>query len=124
MGEMDFISILNEIKNEEYTYRDIEKIKQENGQVFYTGPDIIKPAYDYTLAFFIYIKFKSIVDLCSVEQEKDIEQILKDSNHIKATKALAIWNELKYQYPYFNKLLALLNKYDFSSFQNEENERY
>lgn len=123
MGEIDFISILNEIKNEEYTYRDIEKIKQENGQVFYTGPDIIKPTYDYTLAFFIYIKFKSIVDLCSVEQEKDIEQILKDSNHIKATKALAIWNELKYQYPYFNKLLALLNKYDFSSFQNEENEK-
>ena len=45
MGEMDFISFLNEIKNEEYTYRDIEKVERENGQVFYTGPDIIKPAY-------------------------------------------------------------------------------
>ena len=123
MGEIDFISILNEIKNEEYTYRDIEKIKQENGQVFYTGPDIIKPAYDYTLAFFIYIKFKSIVDLCGAEQEKDIEQRLKNSNHIKATKALAIWNELKNKYPYLNKLIALLNKYDFSSFQDEDNEK-
>ena len=92
MGEMDFTSILNEIKNEEYTYRDIKKVECEDGQVFYTGPDIIKPAYDYTLAFFIYIKFKSIIDLCDIEQEKDIEQILKGSNHIKATKALAIWN--------------------------------
>ena len=123
MKQMDFLSILNEIKEEEYSYRDITAERRENGQVFYTGPDIIKPEYDLYVIFLIYIKFETIINFENIQREEDIKQNLQESHHEKASYALEIWEQLEGKYPYTDRFVPLLNKYDFMPFQDDVNEK-
>ena len=120
-----FLNILNEIKEKEYSFRDIILTEWENrkGKFSASGSDLENMhLYGPVIGFLIYLKYKSIIPLDDVKNKVELSQALSLSKHKNATEILGIWNEIENHYPYLEKLLSLLSKYDFSPYQEKEQE--
>lgn len=120
-----FLNILNEIKEKEYSFRDIKKEEdpQHQGISYLRGSDVGKRhQFDTLTEFLIYLKYKNVISFENIKNATDVSNALSLSHHKKAIEILAVWNEIKDNYPYLDKLAALLLQYDFSVYQDAEQE--
>ena len=125
MINSELLTILNEIKEIEYSFRNVVKkaIPNRHGMVTLEGSDVMKEhLYGPVIGFLIYLRYKNILSFEDVKDKMDITNALSQSHRIKAKEILGIWNELEDNYPYIESLLELLSHYDFSRFQGLEQE--
>lgn len=121
-----FLNILNEIKEKEYSFRDIIKKKDSNNSMLthFSGPDIFKEhLFGPVIGLLLYLKYKNIISFEKIKNKTDLCHALSLSQHKNAKEILSIWSEIEDNYPYLDKLLQLLLQYDFSEYQDTEQER-
>lgn len=121
----DFLTILNEIKEKEYSFRDITFESNPNrvGVFEVKGADVMKEdLFGIVIGFLIYLKYKRIIPFEGINNKIELSYALSKSQHRKAEELFSIWNEIGDNYPYLDKLLALLLQYDFSAYQSSEQE--
>ena len=121
----EFLNILNEIKEKEYSFRNITKKKDPNRSEISisSGPDIFKEhVFGPVIGFLIYLKYKNIVSFENVTTKAELSNALSLLQHQNAHEIISIWNEIEDNYPYLDKLFALLSLYDFSKYQNVNQE--
>lgn len=116
----NFKTILEKIKQEEYSLRDIKIEKTSNpNKSTITGADADKNyEYAHVVSFLLLAKYSNAFDMKDVSDVADISILLSQSTNIKANKFLKLWNEIadNYNYPYILDFIDILNLYDFSDY--------
>ena len=121
----DFLTILNEIKEKEYSFRDIveEKIPNRQGMFTLKGADVTKEElFGPVIGFLIYLKYKNMISFDGLKDKKELSHALSLSRHKNVAEILEIWEAIGDNYPYCEKLLELLSLYDFSTYQGSQQE--
>lgn len=108
MINRDFLNILNEISRKEVSFH---KAEEENEHLF-----------GHVIGYLLYLRYKEIISFKSIKDKEDISSALSQSKHRNAAEILELWKELEDNYPYLEELSALLTRYDFSRYQNAEQE--
>ena len=105
-----FLNILNEIKEKEYSFRDIIRKKDSNNSMLthFSGPDIFKEhLFGPVIGLLLYLKYKNIISIEKIKNKTDLSHALSLSQHKNAKEILSIWSEIEDNYPYLDKLLYL-----------------
>ena len=87
MINSELLTILNEIKEIEYSFRNVveKAIPNRHGMVTLEGSDVMKEhLYGPVIGFLIYLRYKNILSFEDVKDKMDITNALSQSHHIKA----------------------------------------
>lgn len=109
MNNRNLSSILREISG---VIDSFNKADEENEHLF-----------GHVIGLLLYLKYKGIVAFNNIKSREDISYAIIKSQHRNAAGILDLWKEIEDDYPYLEELSSLLARYDFSIYQDVEQER-
>jgi len=121
MLKQEFNDLLNEIINIEFSFRNPQSEVDANGKAIQHNPDLKESRdYDKVICFLIYLSYLNIINFDYLTTKEELSIAIANYIGCKKKLVMEIWESLKDDYPYFDKLIPLIASRNISRFKDDE----